>query len=175
MRPKDMGALTEVEIFACLRENFALAAQHCQDLARLPRKGPSYRLLRDELKLIEGACKQASAWREDTRYLQIGLIMAEAHKRAGDWLRGIKLDPRKPRVPLAPGQLHPMFMALSAALKALAINVEGLRLSKTGRMGMILPKPRYVSRNVSHSQVILPPGMFKTPSGLIVPSGVAAQ
>jgi hypothetical protein len=169
-----MGALSEQEIFGCLRENFALAAQHCEDLAKLPRKGPTYRLLREELKLIEGACRQASAWREDTRYLQIGMRMAEAHKRAGDWLRGVKID-KGPRRKIPPGQMHPMFMALSAGLRALAINVEGLRLNRTNRLGMILPKPAYVPRNTSHSRVMLPIGMSRTPGGLLVPSGVAAQ
>ncbi len=169
-----MGALTEPEIFSCLRENFALAAQHCDDLARLPRKGPTYRLLREELLLIEGACRQASAWREDTRWLQIGLRMAEAHQKAGDWLRGVKIGPG-PRRRIPPGQMHPMFIALGAALRALALNAENMRLNRTNRVGMILPKPGYAPRNVGHSRVMLPPGMHRSNSGLILPSGVAAQ
>ena len=39
-----MGALTEVEIFSCMAENLRLAAQHADDLAVKPFKGPIYEL-----------------------------------------------------------------------------------------------------------------------------------
>jgi hypothetical protein len=72
-----MGALTEPEIFDCLRTNFRLAANLCVELATKPRKGPNYNKLREALKLIEGAARQAAYWRSDARWLQIGLQMAE--------------------------------------------------------------------------------------------------
>jgi hypothetical protein len=160
-----MGDLTESEIFDCLTDNFRKAASLCEDLARHPRKGPIYRELRDSLKLIEGACRQASAWREDTRWLRIGLLMAEAHKRAGDWLRGIKL-PNGQRVKLAEGHLHPCFVGLAENLRAGERKAEEFRTRATGRLGMILPieqpGPHRDSRPVG----------YRRASGLIVPIGM---
>ena len=171
-----MGALTEPEIFDCLKSNMRLAAEHCEDLAKLPQKGPTYRRLRDELQLIEGCCRQAAAWRGDSRFLPIALKMGEAHRLAGEWLRGVKVG-KGPRRRLPPGQMHPMFMALAAALRALAIAVDNLRTNKTGRVGVILPAsvtasaPRRVGAPVG---VKLPPGMMRAPSGLILPYAAPA-
>ena len=120
-----MGALTETEIFACLAENLTLAAEECERLAVLPAAGPTYNSLRHRLRLIEGACRQASAWREDTRWLPIGLMMHEAHERAGNWLRGF--HPRK------------LFLKLAENLRALAHIADDLRTKATGTVGMILP------------------------------------
>ena len=120
-----MGALTETEIFACLAENLTLAAEECERLAVLPAAGPTYNSLRHRLRLIEGACRQASAWREDTRWLPIGLMMHEAHDRAGNWLRGF--HPRK------------LFLKLAENLRALAHIADDLRTKATGTVGMILP------------------------------------
>ena len=122
-----MGALTETEIFACLAENLTLAAEECERLAVLPAAGPTYNSLRHRLRLIEGACRQASAWREDTRWLPIGLMMHEAHDRAGNWLRGF--HPRK------------LFLKLAENLRALAHIADDLRTKATGTVGMILPDP----------------------------------
>ena len=122
-----MGALTETEIFACLAENLTLAAEECERLAVLPAAGPTYNSLRHRLRLIEGACRQASAWREDTRWLPIGLMMHEAHDRAGNWLRGF--HPRK------------LFLMLAENLRMLAMTARDLQHNATGRVGMILPEP----------------------------------
>lgn len=160
-----MGQLTEVEIFDCLAVNFKLAAEHCEDLAKLPRKGPTYKKLRDELRLIEGAARQASAWRGDSRWLQIGLYMAEVHKRAGGWLRGYK-DAQGRKITHREGTLHPLFMKLADNLRKGALAAEKLRTKKTGKVGVILPDllagPHRDTR---------PSGWNKTPSGLILPAG----
>jgi hypothetical protein len=120
-----MGMLTEREIFGCLVENFRLAADNCQKLADVPAAGMAYNDLRHQLLLIEGACRQASVWREDSRWLQIGLMMAEAHHRAGDWLRG--------------HQSRKLFGMLADNLRAGLKKAEELRDKSTGKMGMILP------------------------------------
>ncbi len=133
-----MGRLTERDIFSCLAENFRLAAEHAEDLAKLPRKGPTYTKFRDELRLIEGACRQAGHWRQDSRWLKIGLMMAEAHQRAGDWLRGIKM-PNGTRIKLAEGHKHPLFMALAEHLRAGQKRAEEFRTKRTNRLGTILP------------------------------------
>lgn len=158
-----MGALTEPEIFSCLSENFILAAKHCEDLARLPKKGPSYRALRDALSLIEGAARQAAVWRQDARWYQIGLYVAEAHKRAGDWLRGYKL-PNGQRITIREGQLHPLFVKLAENLRAGHQKAEEFRTKATGRTGTILPTPQ----PGPHRDTI-PVGYRKTVGGIIIP------
>ena len=167
-----MGALTEQDIFVCLTENFKLAAQHCEELAKLPRKGPIYKALRDELRLIEGAARQAAFWRGgDARWLQIGHMMAEAHKRAGDWLRGYNL-PTGQRVSHREGTLHPYFMKLAENLRAGARAAERLRTSRTGKIGPILPTPgRGPHRDTK--PVGWTPGDRVSRGGIILPAGAS--
>lgn len=159
-----MGDLTEAEIFDCIRTNARLAAEDCDKLAKKPREGITYENLRNELKLIEGACRQASAWRGDTRWLPLGLAMEQAHTAAGDWLRGIKLEGGG-RIAIAPRHLHANFTKLAENLRAIASGMEKLRDNKTNRVGLILPDAmpdrgphRDVSRvGYTRSGLILPP------------------
>lgn len=161
-----MGALTETEIFDCLKANFRLAAQCCDDLARLPKKGETYRKLRDALRLIEGASKQAAAWRQDARWYRIAFYMGEAHKKAGDWLRGLKMTDGS-RVKIADGHLHPLFVGLADNLRKGYALAERYRTGATGKAGAILPNalpgPHRDTRPVHIS------GYHVAPSGLIVP------
>lgn len=159
-----MGALTESEIFDCLSTNFRLAAEDCEQLAVSPRKGPTYAALRDKLELLEGACRQASVWRQDTRWLTIGMTMAEAHKRAGEWLRGVKIAGHMGRVKIAPGHMHPLFLKLAENLRLGHRKAEELRTKKTGRVGMILPEMGRAPRRDAA------PVGWRRPSGIIVPS-----
>jgi hypothetical protein len=163
-----MSDLTEAEIFSCLVTNFRLAAEHCDDLARLPKKGPTYLKFRAELKLIEGACRQAAYWRSDARWLQIGLMMEEAHRRAGDWLRGVK-GPDGHRRPIPQGTLHPLFVKLAENLRLGLARAQEFKDKKTGRMGAILPivqaDPNFERRTFGYRQ---------TAGGIILPDGVSA-
>ena len=174
-----MGALTESEIFDCLAENCRLAAESCEKLARLPRKGPSFRALAFgddcQLALIEGCCRQASAWREDTRWLPIGLFVNEIRKRAGEWLRGVKVGDG-PRRRLPPGELHPLFVMAAEKLRAVEAKAIEFRDKATGIKGMILPEmlPAPFRETRPHA-VLLPPGMAKTAGGLIIPAGAMRQ
>jgi hypothetical protein len=120
-----MGELTEREIFGCMAENFSKAAECCVKLAEEPKMGPTYRQLRTSLKLIEGCCRQAAYWREDGRWLPMGLVMEEAHKRAGYWLRY-----HHPR---------PLFLKLAENLRGAHKAAEMLKNMKTGTTGLILP------------------------------------
>ena len=159
-----MGVLTEQEIFDCLKSNLRLAAQNCDKLAVSPRKGPAYRRLRDELRLIEGACRQAAYWRGDARWLRIGLYMAEVHKRAGDWLRGVKqIDGR--RVKIAPGQLHPLFSKLAENLRAAYVKASDFQNKRTDRVGLILPKPQPPREN----RDTRPVGYTPSAGGILMP------
>jgi len=122
----DMGMLTEAEIFDCLVENFRLAADNCEKLANVPAAGQAYNDLRHQLLLIEGAARQAGVWRGDSRWFAIGLMMNEAHNRAGDWLRG--------------HLSRKLFTKLAENLRAGLKAAEQLRDKATGRRGIILPE-----------------------------------
>jgi hypothetical protein len=163
-----MAQLTEVEIFDCLRTNLRLAAQSCDALAVHPRKGKNYTKLRDELRLVEGACRQAAFWRQDARWLRIGLFIAEAHKRSGGWLRGLKVG--NVRVPLAPGHLHPLFVKLAEILRAAYARADEYQTKATGRIGMILPKPGPAPHRDTR-----PVGYRRSPGGLILPPAGLVQ
>jgi hypothetical protein len=157
-------ALTEVEILDCLKTNLRLAAQNCDVLAVSQRKGLTYKRLREQLRLVEGACRQIAFWRGgDARWLKIGLYMAEAHKRAGGWLRGYK-GPDGKRVLIAPGHQHPLFIKLAENLRAAYVKATELETHKTGRIGPILPVPGEGPHRDTR-----PSGWRQEPSGLLVP------
>lgn len=162
-----MGQLTEAEIFDCLTTNFRLAAEDCDKLAVSPRKGPTYASLRDKLELVEGACRQAAAWRQDTRWLGIGMYMAKAHELSLEWLRGISAGPGRPRVKIAAGQMHPLFVKLAENLRAAEKKAMEFKNKATGKIGMILPDAQRVPLRDTT------PVGWRRPSGLIIPSGVS--
>lgn len=160
-----MGALTEVEIFDCMQHNFRVAITCCEALARRPSGGVTYDRFRRALRMIEGCCKQANCWREDTRWLSIGRMMAEVHKRAGDWLRGIvQEDGTRRAVPR--GELHPAFEMLAEHLNGFMKVAEQIRTQATGRIGMILPEPLPGPHRDTR-----PVGWRRTGTGLLVPAG----
>ena len=168
-----MGNLTEVEIFGCMIENCRKAIEHCERLAREPRKGLNYQALRKELKLIEGACRQAGMWREDTRWHTIGMQIAQAHAYALKWVIGEKAPGGGPRVRTPEGDFHPLFMKLAKNLTMLMAGIEKTRHERTNRVGMILPVPlRSETRTQGRSVQVLLPGHHRTKAGLIVPSGI---
>lgn len=171
-----MGSLTETEIFDCMAENLRLAIGHARELAVSPRKGPGFIALRAELKLVEGACRQAAVWRQDSRWYPIGMMMEDVHQRAKEWLRGV-VDPETGQRRMIPeGVKHPLFSKLADNLEALLAKIDELRTRATGRMGMILPGslpgPHRQTRDAYG--VLLPDGMSRRDSGVIVPSSAAA-
>lgn len=164
-----MGALTEQEIFAQMKDSFGYAIEAAEHLARFPLKGMNYDKLRKNLRLIEGCCKQANCWREDTRWLTFIKLTSECHQRAGDWLRGIKM-PDGTRVKLTNGTMHPCFVMLAENLRGMLTAAERIRTQKTNRLGMILPEPM----RGPHRDTI-PVGFTKAVSGLIVPGSAMVQ
>jgi hypothetical protein len=159
-----VGQFSEVEVLDCLKSNLRLAAQSCDQLAVSPSKGPIYQGLRDQLRLVEGACRQIAYCRGgDARWLRIGLYMAECHKRAGEWLRGVK-QPSGVRMKVAPGHMHPLFLKLAQNLRAAYDKAEELRTKRTNRVGPILPVP-----GVAPHRDTRPAGWSRSPSGLVVP------
>ena len=155
-----MRSLSEVEIFSCLSENFRLAAEDCEKLAWLPKRGPTYKRLMDELKLCEGACRQVAQFRGDARWLQMGLQLHEAHRRAGTWLRMyVAKDSRK--------VAHPLFLKLAECLRWGRANADKMRHAATGRLGLILPKPLPGPHRDAR------PVQVMTPGGIILPDRAA--
>lgn len=159
------GHVTEREILSRLKEVFKRAAEHCDKLAVLPARGPTYRKLREDLQIAENCCRQVAYYRDDARWLQVGLYMEEAHKRAGGWLRD-KSMPRTPNSNLA----HPLFLKLAENLRAGAKSAERLETLATGRVGQILPKPMRAPDRTQGRLV----QVRKSPGGIIIPDGVAA-
>jgi len=143
-----MSTLTEVEIFDCLRTNLREAAQHCENLAKLPAQGPTYRKLVDNLKLIEGASRQAAHWRTDMRWARFGFEMARFHQRIGDAVRS--------------RAAREIFLAMGVKMKDALAECEKLRTAKTGRLGAILPIARPTDRENR-------PVYIRNPSGLVIP------
>jgi len=164
-----MGDLTEREIFDCLETSFREAREEAENLARSPRRGPHYKNFRDKIRLVEGACRQASYWREDTRWLDIAQWCGVVHKHCGEWLRGIKVK-GGPRVKIAEGQLHPLFLRCAARLEAARLWTVELRDKATGHVGMILPTPL-----AGPHRDMRPVGWNRTPSGLILPAAAGMQ
>ena len=159
-----MGALTEPEIFDCMRTNLRTAIDCCDKLAARPTGNINYDGLRKALRLIEGCCKQACVWREDTRWLNIGKLMAAVHEHAGEWLRGIKQEDGT-RVAIAKGELHPAFLMLKENLKGLMKLCDETRTKATGRSGMILPAVLPAPHRDTR-----PTGWAPTSSGLLIPA-----
>lgn len=118
-------ATSEQEIFDRLASSLKAAADACDNLAARPHMKFQYTRLRSHLRLIEGAARQAAHWREDARWLKVGLDAAEAHARAGSWLRSH--TPRK------------YFTVLATSLRKLQAAAERLKTAPTGRVGVILP------------------------------------
>lgn len=161
-----MAQPTERDILDCLSENFRLAAENCEALATAPKRGRIYRDLRDQLSKIETCCRQMGYYRGgDARWLPIGRMMAEAHKRAGDWLRGVK-QPGGGYRPLTEGQRHPLFLKLADNLRKGHKMANGLRDQKTGRTGPILP----VVQPLPHQRETTPVGWRRTAGGLVIPT-----
>ena len=154
-----MTALTESEILDCFKTNLRLAVDHCEQLVILPARGPTYTKLREELKLMEGCCRQMAAWRGDARWLPIGIAMEMVHQKSQHWLR--YHHPRK------------LFLKLAENLRGLLHLAEVTETKATGVLGRpILPVvqagPLRQGRPVQVRSLKEP--LVKRRSGLLVPA-----
>ena len=148
---------SEAETFERLSNSLKLAAEHAENLATLPAKGPTYDRFRKELKVVEDQCRIAAYYREDARWFQIGLVMERVHQNGGNWLRA--KQPAK------------LFLGLAEFLRSSYASIQTLRNARTGVRGMIVPVAKQERKIGAPMQVLLPPGMRQRPSGLIVPGG----
>lgn len=150
-----MSNLTEKEILDRMKGCVRSAIDECLVIAAQPVSGPYFDSLRKNLKLAESCCRQAAYWREDARWLPLGLAMESAHQRARFWLHRPSVQSKK------------LFTKLAEVLRQLERAIVILETQKTGRRGMILPAeakaPHRDTRPVAVS------GHRVTPGGLIVP------
>lgn len=119
--------LTEREIFDRLKGCVRAAISDCEKVATRPESGAAYISLRANLKLAEGCCRQAAHWREDTRWLEPGRKMEQAHQIARAWLHRPTVQSKK------------LFTGLAAALRKILGDLERVETMATGRVGAILP------------------------------------
>ena len=148
-----VSALQEYEIFQRLEDSFRSAAEHCEALAIQQNriKGQRYVKLREHLHFIEGASRQAAAWRSDARWLAIGQFAMECHKKCGDWLRFRTKGP--------------MFKKCAENMRMMELASRELKDRATGRLGDILPEqPKYQSNSVQVSA-----------GGILIPEGATLQ
>lgn len=146
------GALTEREILDCLKENLRLGAENADKLAAGER-GTVYLLFRQNLRLVDGCCRQMAGWREDTRWSPFGVKIRELQQRVGGWL-----------VVKEPGW---RFKGAAEILRYALAQALDLETKKTRKTGIILPEMqrapmRTQGRSISMSGLILPPDM-RTP------------
>lgn len=142
-----MATLSEAEIFDRLRTSLRSAADLCEKLASEPSQGPNYLAIRDELDLIEGASRQAAYWRGDARWLRFGYEMARFQARIGDAIRS--------------HMARDIFKAMAVKIRDALAEADQLRTARTGRRGLILPKPQ--PGPLRHRPV-----QVKTPGGIIL-------
>lgn len=153
---------SETEIFDRLLTSLRAAAESCQYLAWDPRRGFRYEQFRKDVKLVEGCCRQICHWREDTRWLVLGRMMAFAHARCGHWLRNSP-TPQMRKI------AQPEFKRLSEKLTQMVSDVDRMRTMATGKRGAILPVDKPLDRE-SGRPVQVPAGFTERASGLIVPA-----
>lgn len=78
-----MSDLTEQELIDRHQQALKEAKDACQELGRnadpdyIAVRGPHYRRLREALNLVEGTCRQLCAFRQDTRWLPLGIHYAK--------------------------------------------------------------------------------------------------
>lgn len=99
-------------------------ARNADPMLAAPR-GHHYRMLREALRALEGSSRQMAHWREDARWLKLGIHYAKAQRVA-----------------------HQLFLHMNwLGFQNFAVmfengtqHLDDLATRKTGQMGMILPK-----------------------------------
>lgn len=152
-----MAYVQEIEMFACLVENFRLAAEQCDRMAVSLRRGRLYKDLIENLRLCENCCRQVAKERGDARWLVTGFKMEEAHQRAGTWLRKYVRQGRDRKL------AHDLFKKLAEQLRFIMAEGEKMRHAATERVGPVLPREQAPPLRDTR------PVAVRLPSGLIVP------
>lgn len=126
-----MSDLTEGEILSRHKAALGEAREACQFLARnadpmlIAPRSHHYRTLRAALNALEGSSRQMAHWREDARWLKLGIHYAKAMRIAQrlfanmNWLE---------------------FQRLGIMFENGSRHLDELAQRRTGHVGMILPK-----------------------------------
>lgn len=125
-----MSDLTENEILACHVQALKDAKGACELLGKnamqgyLAPRGHNYGNLQRALKALEGSARQMTHFREDTRWLKLGILYAKVMRLAQAKFVGQQWD-----------EFNKMMPIFDKGLR----NMDALKNNRTGRMGMILP------------------------------------
>lgn len=152
-------ATTEREVLSLMRGTLTRAAERLDLLLAKPKMGATFRQFRADLKTIETCCRQVAFFRDDARWLQIGLQIEMTHQKAGHWVRTHQ---------------RLLLHKLADNLRGIGYAAQGLETAATGRTGMILPVPGRTDRTNGRPMQVVLPGERQTAGGIIVPEGVAA-
>lgn len=147
-----MTDTTEAEIRDRFYADIRGAIDDCELLAKLPAQGLTFIRMRARLKAVENCCRQMAAWRGDTRWLPMCMLVEAAHQRSRKWIEDH--DPRY------------LYFLLADALRKLEASAYALDTRATGRMGMILPEPLPgPHRETKPVQVLEPKSSIILPEG----------
>lgn len=122
--------LTEADILDRYEQSLGEADRACQQLGRnadpeyLALRSPDYLSLQDSLKLLEGCCRQMSAFRSDARWIKLGVMYARAMRIVRSLFEKQKWQSFR--------EIRPLFR------NGLVI-MEDLRDKRTGKAGPVLP------------------------------------
>lgn len=145
--------LTDVEIWDKLSSCLKACIQGCDNLAKLPAMGPTYRKMIVDLEELEGAARQFGTAREDARWNHFGWEMARFRQRIGDAIRA-----HEPRM---------VFLSMKAMIEVYQGTALAMKDAKTGKRGPILP----IQRPGPHRETR--PVYVKSQGGVLLPGGVA--
>jgi hypothetical protein len=145
-----MPDLSEREILDRHLQALGMARGACQRLGRQadPEKaaprGPDYSLLKEQLDLIEGTCRQLAHYRGDARWLRLGMLYARTRRSAQYAFIGMNWL---------------WFNDLQSLFSQGIVNMIELRDGKTGRASSspILPKNPSAFLVTPDFRVPLPP------------------
>lgn len=126
-----MGRLTESEIMAKHTDALKVAKQACvflshnADPEKIAPRGHHYTRLKKALKELEGTCREICYYRDDTRWLKLGIIYAKALRMSQKYFVA---------------QKWANYGKLAELFDLGARRMDELRTRKTGQLGPILPK-----------------------------------
>lgn len=136
-----MAHLTEQEILSRLKESLKEGAADADRLAAGER-GDIYPRFRENLRLIDGCCRQMAGWREDTRWSPFGVKIRELQMRVGRWL--VEKEPAW------------RFKSVGEILRHALAQAMDLETKKTRKRGIILPVPLPAPTRTEGRQILVP-------------------
>jgi hypothetical protein len=144
--------LLEHEIWDKLCDTLKSAIAHCGQLATFPAQGPTYLAIIVELETIEACSRQMGFNRGDARWSLFGYEIHHFRRRIGDALRA--------------HNNREIFLHFQKMMQGAYDEGVKMKDAKTGRRGLILPKPKAAPHRETRP-------VYVRPGGLLVPAGHA--